>query len=43
MEVDRESGGEVPGMKRGRGVTLQKYKDGGLSDARVYAKKEGLT
>jgi topoisomerase-4 subunit A len=34
---------EVPEMNRGRGVTLQKYKDGGLSDARVYAKKEGLT
>ncbi|GAB2176909.1 DNA topoisomerase IV subunit A [Dongia sp. agr-C8] len=34
---------EVPEMNRGRGVTLQKYKDGGLSDARVYAKREGLT
>jgi topoisomerase-4 subunit A len=35
--------GEVPEMNRGRGVTLQKYKDGGLSDARVYVKREGLT
>ena len=34
---------EVPEMNRGRGVTLQKYKDGGLSDARVYVKREGLT
>jgi topoisomerase-4 subunit A len=34
---------EVPEMNRGRGVTLQKYKDGGLSDARVYVRKEGLT
>jgi topoisomerase-4 subunit A len=34
---------EVPEMNRGRGVTLQKYKDGGLSDARVYNKREGLT
>jgi topoisomerase-4 subunit A len=34
---------EIPEMNRGRGVALQKYKDGGLSDARVYARKEGLT
>jgi topoisomerase-4 subunit A len=34
---------EVPEMARGRGVILQKYKDGGLSDARVFAKKEGLS
>src|SRR4051794_33986605 len=34
---------EVPEMNRGRGVTLQKYKDGGLSDVRVYVKREGLT
>jgi topoisomerase-4 subunit A len=34
---------EVPEMNRGRGVTLQKYKDGGLSDARAYPKREGLT
>jgi topoisomerase-4 subunit A len=34
---------EVPEMTRGRGITLQKYKDGGLSDARVYKKSEGLT
>ncbi len=34
---------EVPEMNRGRGVTLQKYKDGGLSDVRAYVRKEGLT
>ena len=34
---------DVPEMTRGRGVMLQKYKDGGLSDARVYWKSEGLT
>jgi topoisomerase-4 subunit A len=34
---------EVPEMTRGRGVILQKYKDGGLSDVRVFTKKQGLT
>ena len=34
---------QVPEMTRGRGVMLQKYKDGGLSDAKVYEKKEGLS
>ena len=34
---------DVPEMTRGRGVMLQKYKDGGLSDAKVYEKKEGLS
>jgi topoisomerase IV subunit A len=34
---------EVPEMARGRGVILQKYKDGGLSDVRVFRKKNGLT
>ncbi len=34
---------EIPEMTRGRGVMLQKYKDGGLSDAKVYTKAEGLT
>jgi topoisomerase-4 subunit A len=33
---------EVPEMARGRGVTLQRYKDGGLSDARVFALADGL-
>ena len=34
---------EIPEMNRGCGVTLQKYKDGGLSVARVYVRKDGLT
>ena len=34
---------EVPEMTRGRGVMLQKYKDGGISDAKIYTKSEGLT
>jgi len=34
---------EVPEMSRGRGVRLQVYRDGGLADARVFLKKEGLS
>ncbi len=34
---------EVPEMTRGKGVRLQKYKDGGLSDAVGFILKEGLT
>jgi topoisomerase-4 subunit A len=34
---------ELNEMTRGKGVILQKYKDGGLSDARVFERKEGLT
>ncbi len=34
---------EVNEMTRGKGIRLQKYKDGGISDARVFAKKDGLT
>jgi len=33
---------EVPELAKGRGVILQRYKDGGLSDARVFHWKEGL-
>jgi topoisomerase-4 subunit A len=33
---------EVPEMARGRGVALQKYKDGGLADAKPFARAEGL-
>ena len=33
---------EVPELARGRGVILQRYKDGHLVDARVFAWKEGL-
>ncbi|MAO93185.1 MULTISPECIES: DNA topoisomerase IV subunit A [unclassified Hwanghaeella] len=34
---------ELPEMARGRGVILQKYRDGGLSDIKTFAKAEGLT
>jgi topoisomerase-4 subunit A len=34
---------EVNEMARGKGVRLQRYKDGGLSDIRVFRKSEGLT
>ena len=34
---------QIPEMGRGKGVRLQKYKDGGTSDARVFTLKEGLT
>ena len=30
-------------MPRGKGVRLQRYKDGGLADAKVFSKKDGLT
>lgn len=34
---------QVPEMTKGRGITLQKYKDGGLSDARTFTYKQGLS
>jgi len=34
---------QAPEMARGKGVRLQKYKDGGLSDAKVFNLAEGLT
>ncbi len=34
---------QVPEMARGRGVRLQKYKDGGLSDIVTFVAKDGLT
>ena len=34
---------ELPEMGRGKGVRLQKYKDGGLSDATTFTLAEGLT
>ncbi len=33
---------EVPDMARGKGVRLQRYKDGGLSDARAFRLRDGL-
>ncbi|MCZ8107566.1 MAG: DNA topoisomerase IV subunit A [Burkholderiales bacterium] len=34
---------QVPEMGRGKGVRLQRYKDGGLSDAKVFTLEAGLT
>ncbi|MDR3469309.1 MAG: DNA topoisomerase IV subunit A [Xanthobacteraceae bacterium] len=34
---------QVPEMARGRGVRLQRYKDGGLSDVVTFVGKDGLT
>jgi topoisomerase-4 subunit A len=34
---------ELPEMGRGKGVRLQKYKDGGLSDAATFQRADGLT
>ena len=34
---------QVPEMTRGRGVRLQRYKDGGLSDVKTFRAEEGLT
>ena len=34
---------QIPPMKRGQGVTLQKYKGGELADIAVFTLKQGLT
>jgi topoisomerase-4 subunit A len=34
---------QLPEMARGRGLTLQKYKDGGLADAKVFNRADGLS
>ena len=34
---------EIPTMARGRGVALQKYKDGGMSDLQIFKEEEGFT
>ncbi len=34
---------QLPEMAKGKGITLQKYKDGGLSDAKTFAWKNGLS
>jgi topoisomerase-4 subunit A len=34
---------ELPEMARGQGVTLQRYRDGGLSDAIAFSLAEGLS
>jgi topoisomerase-4 subunit A len=35
--------GELPELARGQGVTLQRYRDGGLSDAIAFSLSEGLS
>jgi topoisomerase-4 subunit A len=34
---------DIPEMSKGRGVILQKYKDGGLADARIITMADGLS
>ncbi|WP_319531400.1 DNA topoisomerase IV subunit A [uncultured Cohaesibacter sp.] len=34
---------QLPEMNRGRGVMLQRYKDGGISDAKVFKGEDGLS
>ncbi|MEM7215999.1 MAG: DNA topoisomerase IV subunit A [Pseudomonadota bacterium] len=34
---------QIPEMSRGKGVRLQKYKDGGIKDVRIFDGKDGLT
>jgi topoisomerase-4 subunit A len=34
---------QVPEMSRGKGVRLQRYKDGGISDVRGFTIADGLT
>ncbi len=34
---------DLPEMTRGKGVILQRFAEGGLSDVRLFAKKDGLT
>ena len=34
---------EMPEMGRGRGIIMQRYKDGGTADAKVFRLKDGLT
>jgi topoisomerase-4 subunit A len=34
---------QIPEMSRGKGVRLQRFKDGGISDVRFFAMADGLT
>ena len=34
---------ELPELGRGQGVTLQRYRDGGLSDAIAFRLQDGLS
>jgi topoisomerase-4 subunit A len=35
--------GELPEMGRGKGVRIQKFKDGGISDLKTFVRTEGLS
>jgi topoisomerase IV subunit A len=35
--------GEIPEMTRGRGVILQRYRSGGLADAKIFRLADGLS
>jgi len=39
----KDEGREVPEMARGKGVRLQRYKDGGVSDLKTFEHEAGLT
>jgi topoisomerase-4 subunit A len=41
--IDGEMKDEIPEMGRGKGVILQRYKDGVLSDAQAFKLSEGVT
>ncbi len=34
---------QLPEMNKGKGIRLQKYKDGGISDARIFDSRKGLS
>jgi len=34
---------EAPHMSRGKGVRMQRYKDGGVADAKTFSLKDGLS
>jgi topoisomerase-4 subunit A len=34
---------QIPEMTRGKGVRLQRYKDGGVSDIRTFGMEDGLS
>ncbi|MBX3569435.1 MAG: DNA topoisomerase IV subunit A [Rhizobiaceae bacterium] len=40
---DRRADDRIPEMTRGKGVRLQRYKDGGLLDAKTFVLADGLT
>jgi topoisomerase-4 subunit A len=43
LAAENRTGRQVPEMARGGGVILQRYRDGGLADAKVFRFADGLT